>query len=223
MNPHQLAPKQQRSLETAGRLLQATISTLDAHGLDGTTIPRIAAAADVTPGAIYRRFWDRNALIRAALLDALQKSSDRTNTTLSLEALDARTLDGAVKKLVALTLQQYRDRPGLMRAMTRFVEQDSDAEFRERALRLVGANYDRIVDVLLTFRAEIAHRNARRAVTFALLTMATVIEVRELEPVSMWDHLLPLTDDELRKQLASNFVAYLRTPRARRKSVRLRK
>jgi AcrR family transcriptional regulator len=216
MHPHELAPKQQRSHDTAARLLQATISTLDRHGLEGTTIPRISAAAGVTPGAVYRRFQDRDALIRAALLDALEKSAEATNTTRSADALDARTLEATVKKLVALTIRQYRDRPRLMRAMTRFVEQDSDAEFRERALRLVGANYDRIVDVLLRFRQEIAHRDARRAVTFALLTMATVIEVRELEPVSMWHQLLPLTDDEVSARLARNFLAYLRTPRAGR-------
>lgn len=212
METDALAPKQRRSRDTAARLLAATIATLEEHGLHGTTIPRIADAAGVAPSGIYRRFRDRDALIRAALIDALETSADNVQRSLSVEAFKTRTLDGVVAGLVRLSIRQYRANPGFMRALTRFVEQDADDDFRERALALVAANYERIIDVVLTFRAEIAHRDARRAVTFALLTMATVIEVRALESVSMWHQLLPLTDDELGAQVTRAFLAYLKTP-----------
>jgi len=50
-----LAPQQARSRESLRKLLKAAAEVLGQHGLDGATIPRIAAHAGLTPGAIYRR------------------------------------------------------------------------------------------------------------------------------------------------------------------------
>jgi AcrR family transcriptional regulator len=207
-----LEPQQQRSRDTLARLLKATIATLERHGLEGATIPRIAAAAGVAPASVYRRFRDRDALFRAALTDALERSAAANRTLLRLETFKERTLEGLAGRLVALTLQQYRSQPGLMRALTRFIETDTDEHFRANALALVAGNFERLTDMLLAFRSEIAHPNPKRAITFALLTMATVAEVRALEEVSMWHQLMPLSDRELQTQLTRNFVAYLRSP-----------
>jgi hypothetical protein len=43
--------------------------------------------------------------------------------------------------------------------------------------------------------------------------MATIIEVRALEQVSMWHELLPMTDPELHGEVTQNVLAYLRSPR----------
>lgn len=208
------APKQQRSRDTVTRLLKATTDTLDMHGLDDATIPRIAGAAGVAPASVYRRFRDRDALIRAALMHALEQSAAANQATLRLEAFTERTLEGVVGRLVALTLAQYRERPGLMRALTRFVETTTDDDFRARALAVVSRNFETLVDLLLAFRHDIPDPDPRRAITFALLTMATVIEVRALERVSMWHELLPVSDEEMQAAVARNVVAHLRAPRA---------
>ena len=210
-----IEPQQQRSRETLARLLKATVAMLDKHGLEGATIPRIAHAAGVAPASVYRRFSDRDALLRAALIDALKKGQE-SNKALELVSLKDRTLDGVVGHVVAISMEQYRSLPGLMRAFTRFLENDSDLSFRSAALTMVSQNFERIADLILTFRSEIAHKNQRRAVIFALLTMATVIEVRALERVSMWHELMPVSDRELHVELTKNFLAYLRSPRGKR-------
>jgi AcrR family transcriptional regulator len=207
-----LAPQQQRSRETLARLLKATIAMLEEHGLDGSTIPRIAAAASVAPASVYRRFRDRDALYRAALMDALEKSAAASRKTLRIESFEDQTLEGVVGQLVAITMQQYRSQPGIMRALTRFIENDSDEEFRSNALAIVAGNFERIIDMLLAFRSQIAHPNPRRAITFGLLTMATIIEVRALEQVSMWHELMPISDRQLQAEVTRNFLAYLRSP-----------
>lgn len=207
-----LAPRQQRSRETLARLLKATIQTLEEHGLDGATIPRIAAAAGVAPANVYRRFRDRDALYRAALMDALEKSAAASRKMLRIESFKDQTLEGVVGRLVAIIMQQYRSQPGIMRALTRFIENDSDEEFRANALAIVSGNFERIIDMLLAFRDQIPHPNPRRAITFALLTMATIIEVRALEQVSMWHELLPIPDRQLQAEVTRNFLAYLRSP-----------
>jgi AcrR family transcriptional regulator len=205
-----LPPQQRRSRDALARLLRATLETLDERGLDGATIPRIARAAGMAPASVYRRFRDRDALFRAAMTLALETGAAASGDTLRLDAFKDRTLEGVVAGLVAMTLQQYRSHPGLMRALTRFIEQDSDKTFRSNALAIVADNYRRMVDLLLTFRDEITHPQPRRAITFALLTMATIIEVRALEPVSMWDELLPMSDRELKKDVATIVLAHLR-------------
>lgn len=216
-----MPPQQQRSRETTERLVRATLETLEAHGLEGATIPRIAAAAGVAPASIYRRFRDRDALYRVALMDALERSAEANRATLQLTSFEDPTLEGVVSRLVSVTMRQYEVQPGLMRALTRFVESDTSPEFRSRAMAIVAENFERMIAVLLTFRGEITHPNPRRAITFALLTMATVIEVRALEQVSMWRELLVMSDRELHAEVTATVLAYLRRPvRSRRKPVR---
>jgi AcrR family transcriptional regulator len=207
-------PQQQRSRDSLARLLAATIETLETDGLEGATIPRIAVAAGIAPASVYRRFRDRDALYRAALMDALERSAEASRKTLRLESFADATLDGVVGQLVSITMQQYRTQPGLMRALTRFVERDSDDVFRASALAIVVGNFRRIIDMLLVFRDEMADPDPRRAITFALLTMATIIEVRALERVSMWHELMPLSDSDLHAEVTRTVLTYLRASRA---------
>ena len=209
-----LAPQQQRSRETLARLLKATIETLEEYGLDGATIPRIASAAGVAPASVYRRFRDRDALYRAALMDALERSAAASRKTLRLESFKDRTLEGVIGRLVVISIEQYRSQPGIMRALTRFIENDSDEHFRAQALAIVAGNFERVIEMLMAFRDEIAHPHPKRAITFGLLTMATIIEVRALEPVSMWHELMPISDHLLQAEVARNFLAYLRSPKS---------
>jgi AcrR family transcriptional regulator len=206
-----LAPKQQRSRETLVRLLRATVATLEEHGLEGTTIPRVAAAAGIAPATVYRRFRDKDALYRAVFLMLLEKSVVGTRKVLRAQAAEARTLEGAVEKLVAIMIRQYRDHPGLLRALIRFVETDEDASFKKKALAHLAGNIATAGDVLLAFRKQIARAAPERAVLFGLLSVATVLEVRALEPVSMWRELLPISDKQMQSELSGMLLAYLRS------------
>ncbi|HET9365675.1 MAG TPA: helix-turn-helix domain-containing protein, partial [Candidatus Angelobacter sp.] len=63
-----LAPQQERSRESLRKLLKAAAEVLGQHGVEGTTIPRIAQHAGLTPGAVYRRFHDKEALLEEVIL-----------------------------------------------------------------------------------------------------------------------------------------------------------
>jgi AcrR family transcriptional regulator len=206
-----LPPQQQRSRDTEARLLKAAIKMLAEHGLDGATIPRIAEVAGVAPASIYRRFRDRDALIRAAFLDILTRSAATVATVMRLESFKNKTLEGVVSRLVAMTIDQYRSQPRLLQALTRVMETDGDKTFRSAALAIVSGNFERMTDVLLEFRREIRHANPRRAITFALLTMATAVEIRAQESVSMWTELMDVSDRQMQRELARMMVSYLVT------------
>ena len=201
-----IEPQQQRSRETSARLIAATLKALEEYGLEGATIPRIAEMAGTAPASVYRRFRDRNALYRAAILDEMERLilADR-----SMDTSGARTLEDLVHLLVNDTLQQYRLRPGFMRAMTRFVETDTDEEFRKRAMQSITSGYEHLAGLVLAHRVRIQHKDPRKAILFALLTMATLIEVRELSEVSVWKELSRTTDKQFTAEVTKNFLGYL--------------
>src|SRR5882757_1968191 len=72
-----LEPQQARSRESLRKLLKAAAEVLGQHGVEGTTIPRIAAHAGLTPGAVYRRFPDKDALLEAVVIGILERQEER--------------------------------------------------------------------------------------------------------------------------------------------------
>jgi len=202
-------PKQQRSRETLDRLLAATIKILDEEGLEGAVIPKIAAAAKVAPASVYRRFVDKDALLRAAFLHMLRKSNE-LNRELVGKALLRKTLEESAVELMNVLFDQYKRHPRLLRASAKFLETDTDPDFSRDARLHVAENISLVVDALLAFRVEIEHRFPRRALQFAVLTAASAIEGYALEPSSMWHVMAPVSEKELKAELARTFVAYLR-------------
>src|SRR5258707_15033457 len=72
-----LEPQQARSRESTRKLLKAAAEVLGQHGLEGTTIPRIAQHAGLTPGAVYRRFPNKDALLEAVVIGILERQEQR--------------------------------------------------------------------------------------------------------------------------------------------------
>src|SRR5258708_8767059 len=60
-----ILPKRARSRLTVHRLLSAAEALLAHGGLDAATVPAIASAAGVSVGVVYRRFPDKDNLLRA--------------------------------------------------------------------------------------------------------------------------------------------------------------
>src|SRR5579859_4650526 len=133
------APQQARSRATLNRLLVATIHALDAGGLDAAVVPAIAQRAGVAPASIYRRFRDKDALLRAAFLHVLELSAQGNAQRLP-KLLLRPTLEASARRLVALVLAQYRQHPQLLRALQRFVEADGDGPFAREARARMAAN-----------------------------------------------------------------------------------
>jgi AcrR family transcriptional regulator len=59
--------------ERREEILDATLRLISEHGIEGTTVARIAGAVGLTPGALYRHFESRGALI----YEANRVASDR--------------------------------------------------------------------------------------------------------------------------------------------------
>lgn len=213
MNPENLshashAPVQERSRSTALRLLSATIALLDESGLEGALIPRIAEQAGVAPASVYRRFADKNALLRAAFLHALKESNASSSATLSSHLRDD-TLTASVKKLIDMLFDQYQQHPHFLRALSQFIDVDTDKLFVREARAIIRANIDLIVDLLLQHRSEIRHVTPELALRFLVLNATCSIEAYSLDPNSMW-HVEPcLSRADMTAQLVHGFVSHL--------------
>ena len=209
------APKQARSRRTLELLLGATISAMEDDGLEGVTIPRVAARAGVSTGSIYRRFVDKDALIRAAFLRFLEASQAANRENIAPERLAGMTLERTCLALCRGLVRQFRSYPKLLKALDQFLDTQSDAAFRERAVSIIAGNTRLAVELLLQFRHRIASDDPERAITFALLSAVTVIEIHTLHSGALWARMLPLDDEALAVETARGMAAYLAAPDVR--------
>jgi len=203
-----LAPRQERSRKTLDLLLQATLRVLDNEGLEACTIPRVAADAGVSPATIYRRFADKDALLRAAFLHVIETNTPN-QAGLEKELLRP-TLQETAERIVTGLLRQYRTHPHLHRARAQFLETQTPTEFPAQVFTLIAANLQSLAAVLLHHRDRIRHPDPQRAATFAILTATSSIEVIVSGPKSLWQTTLPLSDKQLTAELARALVGYLR-------------
>jgi len=194
------------------RLLIATVAVIEKKGLAGVTIPEIAASAGVSTGSVYRRFTDKDDLVRSAFVRILEASQEANRANLPADRFHGRSLGEALRAVSRALVAQYGGRMGLLKALDQFLETQTDAAFRERAVGLIEANFRLIVGALLPFREQIAAADPERAITFALLSAMTVIEAHKLQPPLLWQRLLPLDDEALATETTRAMAAYLASP-----------
>jgi len=202
-------PQQQRSRETFDALLSATIRLLESGSLEDCTLPRIAEEAGIAAASVYRRFPDKEALLRAAFLHVLQRNAKITRSQLE-KLLLRKSLQATIEAIVADLLRQYRGRPHFMRSLSQFLESHSGTAFALTARQLIASRVELTAALLLEHRDRIRHPNPARAVVFAVLLAASAIESAILTPDSLWSIALPFADKQLTAEITRAMLAYLR-------------
>ena len=77
-------PKQRRSRESYERVLDAAHTLLEENGFEGFTVQEVAARSDVSVGAIYERFGNKESLLRsvhARLMDSMSAPTRRSSAS----------------------------------------------------------------------------------------------------------------------------------------------
>jgi AcrR family transcriptional regulator len=173
-----LPARQRRSQITTERLLEAAESLLRESGGDAATLRAIADRAGVSVGIVYRRFRDKDTVLRAVYtrffvrIDAANQralANDRLRDATSLQILRA------VVRGIAEGYQRHRT---LVRALVLYARSHPDPAFRKRAMALNAAAYVRIHRLLLGRRREIRHPKPAAAVAFGLSAMAALLQER---------------------------------------------
>jgi AcrR family transcriptional regulator len=213
-----LEPQQERSRESLRKLLKAATEVLGQHGVDGTTIPRIARHAGLTPGAVYRRFRDKDELLETAILGILERQDQRAKAGLAPKAAAQIPLAIFVESLIGNMVVSYRANAPLLLAIRHFVQGRVHTEFWKKASVLEMRTVRRVVDLLVAHRGEIGHPQPRMAASLALMMLiSTVFELVVLpQDPSLYKGLWPQDDRALKKELTRAFLNYLEaTPPAK--------
>jgi AcrR family transcriptional regulator len=206
-----LAPQQERSRESLRKLMKAATEVLGQHGVEGATIPRIAAHAGLTPGAIYRRFSDKDALLESAILDIFERQDERLRTGLTQEMARHVPLPVFAEQLVHSLLVSYRTHAGLLRAMRQFLQSRVRTDFWKKIARLEKRSYGRLVDLMLTNAKHIRHPEPRIGVSLGvMMVICTLQEIVVNTPdTNYWKDFLPRNDQALRRELTQALLSYL--------------
>jgi AcrR family transcriptional regulator len=206
-----LAPQQARSRESLRKLLKAAAEVLGQHGVDGATIPRIAAHAGLTPGAVYRRFKDKDALFEAVILGILERQQDRLQLGTTADAARQIPLTVLADQLIGSMVVSYRANAALLRAIRIFVQGRAHTPFWRKACRLETKTFEHLVDLFLARADEIKHPHPRLAIaTGMMMVISTLFEIivmpTDLGPVKAF---LPPDDRGLKRELVRAFLNYL--------------
>ena len=206
-----LPAHQARSRESLGRLLKATIEVLDKDGIEGATIPRIAAHAGLSPGTVYRRFPDKDALMREVCVRVLEGNYKHTRELLASGRWENKSLQEVARSVVELTLKGHRTHRGLLRAVLFFIWQHPDAAFVRRCDEMGWKTFQDIAELLLTRRNEIRHPDPETAARFAILVVGIAAQGILVLPPDPKDlsRLLPNIDMHLERELPKMFLRYL--------------
>lgn len=206
-----LPAHQARSRESLKRLLKAAIEVLNKDGLEGATIPRIAARAGLSPGAVYRRFADKDALLREVGLRLLEENYRQTKALMEREDWKVMSLVELSRHVIAITLKGHSTYRGLLRALFFFTQQHPDAAFVRKMEDLEWKVFQDVSELLLLRRREIHHPNPAAAVRVALLMVGTVannVLVLPRDPTE-FNRLVPNVEAELERELPRIFLRYL--------------
>jgi AcrR family transcriptional regulator len=206
-----LVPQQARSRESMRKLLKAAAEVLGQHGIEGATIPRIAQHAGLTPGAIYRRFPDKDALLETMIIGILERSDERLRMMLTPDMARQIPLAVFAEQLINTMLVSYRANAALLRAIRQFTQGRNHTSFYKKVNRLEMGTYQYLVELFLVHRKEIKHPNPQMAVSFALMMLiSALIELIFVDhDMQNWQAVIPRDDQSLKRELLRSFLRYL--------------
>jgi AcrR family transcriptional regulator len=206
-----LAPQQARSRESLRKLLKAASEVLGQHGLEGATIPRIAQHAGLTPGAIYRRFPDKEALLETVIIGILQRQDERLRVMLTPAMARQIPLAVLVEHLINNLLIGYRANAGLLRAIRQFAQGRDHTSFYRKVNKLEMQTHEYLVELFLEHRKELKHSDPKMAVSFALMMLlSSLIELILVDhDMKNWQAVIPKDDLTLKRELLRSFLSYL--------------
>jgi AcrR family transcriptional regulator len=125
-------------------MLDAAEVVLAKHGLEGATVSRIAAAAGLSPANVYRRFPDKDALMRAVFSRATDANKKELAREVDVEQVRKIGIHVFAQQWIAAMLGAYRAGTGLMRATVLYAQQHEGTLFVCRQRDLEVQNFKKL-------------------------------------------------------------------------------
>lgn len=127
--------RQRQKQATYDLLLATTRNLLEELGYEKTTMRKVAQSAGVTPGAIFKHFENKPALLAATLFDGVEEAQ-----TKALASVPRGSPQEKVLYIFHRFLEHYASRPGLSKILVQhslFIEGAWAARFNAQSARLI--------------------------------------------------------------------------------------
>jgi AcrR family transcriptional regulator len=159
-------PRQPRSRESLDRLIEAGEQLLEEHAFETASVTEIASRAGSSVGSFYRLVGTKDSLLRAIHDRFFSESEEQIESELSVERLADRDAAFILRTFVALLVDVFARREGLLRAL--IVRSSAEPEFRASVQALNTRLEEQLVLLLASHHARIGHPRPRDAMRFGV-------------------------------------------------------
>jgi AcrR family transcriptional regulator len=199
-----LPSTQKRSQETTERLLDAAEDILKSDGPDAATVRAIAEKAGVSVGIVYRRFPDKDTILRAAYMRFFSRTAAANEGVLTRTDWSRFGTTSLAKLLIDGMVSAYRSNRSLLKALILYARTHEDTAFRERAESMNEQAVSALVQIFEARKKEMNHPRPAEGIRFALTSVAAVAQDRVIFHKS--------SDPHLNHELLRLFTNYLGLP-----------
>jgi AcrR family transcriptional regulator len=168
------APKQARSQQSMRRLIDAARQILNEDGLEAATIPRIAERAGLSVGSIYRRFPDKDALLREICIQYFLDKHEFLSHLAEQIPADAALAD-IIQGMAQGMMRSFMQDAGLMRATFFYSREQAEPKMRQKIERAGRRTFELTVGILLSRRNQIGHSDPEMAAQLSITMMLSTI------------------------------------------------
>src|SRR3981081_3079448 len=171
---------QDRGRQTLQRLLDAAERTLESDGLEGATVPAIAARAGMSVGNVYKVSLDEDALPQAVYEGFFPESFAANEFALDPAKWEGAPTAELLSTLVTGMIEGYRVRRSLVRALLLYAQTHPDPAFRSHSEQVRLQSLGLFERLLRDRRADIGHPHPERAIRFVVMLIGHALETAVL-------------------------------------------
>jgi AcrR family transcriptional regulator len=132
----------------------------------------------VSVGIVYRRFPDKDTILRAVYIGFFEKSAANNRASLEPRIWQGRTVTAIARMLIEGMAAGYEKNRALLRALILYGKTHEDAEFKRRAQAVNESALEALVALFESRASEIDHPNPRLAIRFAVKSVAGLLQER---------------------------------------------
>lgn len=198
-------PQQSRSQETLDRILDAAEQVLAEKAFGEATLAEIMERAGVTVGAFYRRYPDKNALLRHLDERFFGEMIARADDLLRQERWPSADAREIIEQLSVEAVDVYSTRRGLLRSV--FLRARTDRVLQQSALQVNRHFIERLRGLLIPLKSQISHPDPERAIELGF--MMTIGALRELVVFGEVWPSPPAAGAALAAEIARMYCGYL--------------
>lgn len=204
-------PKQRRSQQSLERVLEASMRLLAENGFDAFTIQDVSQRADVSVGAIYARFGNKETLLRAVHRHAMESIAAEHDAVAAVDGRPDESVRDVIAGAVRTVSTIFRTNEDLLRAFMHLGAVDD-----EIARRGSDSSTDlarQFAETVLHHRDQITHPDPEKAVDVAFrMTYCTFARQVMYGPTFESDR--EISWDDLVEEVGAACAAYLLADRS---------